>query len=221
MARHSVLSAADVFTIINASLGFLSVVFTMEGMIPHAAAMVMFAVVADGLDGVVARRFGTTWRAGDYLDIMADTISFGVAPSIMVVSVYGYPGIPFSILWLSMTLARLARFCQRKDERTWFIGFPSASAALMLSSTVVAMRVMEVMSFEMYIVLGLMAFLSFMLISEVRYQKLRGSVLYGSGLAVLLSGVVVLLGYPQAALLMAALVLLYMASPAFWRCDDG
>jgi CDP-diacylglycerol--serine O-phosphatidyltransferase len=76
------LSLADVVTVSNAALGFLAAaVATVD--VGVAARLILLAAVADGLDGVLARRYGSS-PAGEYLDSLADVASFGVAPALVV-----------------------------------------------------------------------------------------------------------------------------------------
>ncbi|PSP76881.1 CDP-diacylglycerol--serine O-phosphatidyltransferase [Halobacteriales archaeon QS_3_64_16] len=76
------LGLADGVTIANAALGLLAVIAapTDPGL---AARSVLLAAVADGLDGVLARTYGHT-PVGDVLDSLADVVSFGVAPALLV-----------------------------------------------------------------------------------------------------------------------------------------
>ncbi|USZ68815.1 protein sorting system archaetidylserine synthase [Halorussus salilacus] len=76
------LGLADAVTVANAALGFLAAVAaTLDPGL--AARLVLLAAVADGLDGVIARKTGGT-PAGEYLDSLADVASFGVAPAVLV-----------------------------------------------------------------------------------------------------------------------------------------
>lgn len=81
--------AADAFTIANAALGFLAITYIADRNYLVAEVLILLAVLADGADGVVARRFGPRDEdLGDYLDIMADYLSFCVAPSILLYHLY-------------------------------------------------------------------------------------------------------------------------------------
>lgn len=82
------ISVADLFTIVNALLGFTSIICLLRGKIDFAIVFILFAILADGADGFVARRFNKKWCLGDYLDIMADTISFCVAPAVLIFTLY-------------------------------------------------------------------------------------------------------------------------------------
>ncbi len=87
------LSLADAVTATNAALGFLAVAVAAADA-ELAARIVLLGAIADGLDGVVARQFGSS-EAGMYLDSLADVASFGVAPAALVYAVvraeWGFP----------------------------------------------------------------------------------------------------------------------------------
>jgi CDP-diacylglycerol--serine O-phosphatidyltransferase len=100
------LSPADVVTILNAVLGFLAVAVLARnsglhprelshglqpGELKLAGALIGAGALCDVADGIVARATRTS-RLGDHLDIMADTVTFGVAPALLVVVVgLGFP----------------------------------------------------------------------------------------------------------------------------------
>lgn len=74
---------ADAMTLLNAVVGVLALGAAVLGEVQLVAQLVLLAAVADGLDGVIARRFGGT-EIGPYLDSMADIVSFGTAPAVFV-----------------------------------------------------------------------------------------------------------------------------------------
>ena len=74
---------ADAMTLLNAGLGVLALAAAALGEVLLVAQLILLAAVADGLDGVIARRFGST-EVGPYLDSMADIVSFGTTPAIFV-----------------------------------------------------------------------------------------------------------------------------------------
>ena len=74
---------ADVMTLLNATIGVLALAAAALGEVLLVAQLILLAAVADGLDGVIARRFGST-EVGPYLDSMADIVSFGTTPAIFV-----------------------------------------------------------------------------------------------------------------------------------------
>ncbi|MDR1638017.1 MAG: CDP-alcohol phosphatidyltransferase family protein [Treponema sp.] len=162
-------------TLLNALCGFLSIVFASRGpgtfwqgsyfyrtgisYFALAGYMLFFAMIADMLDGRVARLSGTTSSFGGQLDSLSDAISFGVAPAFLMIRMVGnqlaalrggsFPLVRFldqSVLFIAVVYAlcaviRLARFNVENDERETahmdFAGLPSPAAAGMLMSLVI------------------------------------------------------------------------------------
>ena len=102
----------------------------------------MVANLLDGLDGYVARLTKTTSQFGIEFDSLADLVSFGVAPAILV---YYWALAPWNTWgWLAASLyvvcgaLRLARFNvqMRSVEKSHFVGLPIPAAAQMIAATV-------------------------------------------------------------------------------------
>lgn len=76
------LGVADVVTLANVVVGLVAGVVALEdpGL---AARLVLLAAIADAVDGIVARRFGST-TVGPLLDSIADVVSFGATPALFV-----------------------------------------------------------------------------------------------------------------------------------------
>ena len=68
----------------NLLCGMFSLMFVFHGLFVPAAWMIFFAVIFDGLDGKVARSLGGSTQFGLEYDSLADIVSFGVAPGIMI-----------------------------------------------------------------------------------------------------------------------------------------
>ena len=97
----------------------------------------------DLLDGRIARMTGTTSEFGGELDSLADVISFGVAPALLVYA-WGFSTVP-RVGWLAAFLfvvcgaLRLARFNvqrQRRCDGRYFVGLPIPAAAAMVAALV-------------------------------------------------------------------------------------
>jgi len=79
------LGVADIVTVANAALGFAAAVAaTISPSV--GARLILLAAVADGLDGVLARKYGGT-PVGEFIDSLADVASFCVAPAVFVFAV--------------------------------------------------------------------------------------------------------------------------------------
>ena len=87
----TLISYADIATLISASLGFLAITYIIDGSEKSfivAMLILPFCAIIDGMDGALARKFGTKHHYGKYLDSISDSICFGIAPSILVYSLY-------------------------------------------------------------------------------------------------------------------------------------
>lgn len=80
------LGLADVMTLLNAVLGVAAMALAVVGEPMLVAQLILLAAVADGLDGIIARTRGGT-AVGPYLDSIADIVSFGTAPALLVIAV--------------------------------------------------------------------------------------------------------------------------------------
>ncbi len=116
---------ADLFSILNAISGFVGVSLLLKGILNFN--YLYFSAFMDGFDGFTANRIGKS-RLGKDLDSLADLISFGVFPAIVVVR---YGSLLAGSLYLIASVLRLARFnvLMRED----FLGLPTVASALTLS----------------------------------------------------------------------------------------
>ncbi len=136
----------SIFTTLNLIAGFSSVLVAVRGQFALAAMLIAFAVVMDIADGAVARLVGATSPFGVQLDSMADLISFGVAPAVLV-HTWALPTWPVlawaaGFFWLACAAFRLARFNVTVDplaDKRYFIGLPSPGAAGVIIATVFAL----------------------------------------------------------------------------------
>lgn len=110
------------FTFANAFLGFISIVQALEGNYNEAVYCIMLAAVMDTFDGRLARALGSSSALGVELDSLADGISFGLAPCVLVYTWYpgtvGFTGFVALGCYLSAGLYRLARFNLTSSEQS-------------------------------------------------------------------------------------------------------
>ena len=147
----------------------------------RAALAIFFAGFFDMFDGRVARMTRTQSDFGVQMDSLADVISFGVAPAILVytwaLEPLGTGGKMIAFLYVSCGTIRLARFnvlaARGASSSRYFIGLPIPVAAAMLVSLVIA----QYKSFGVPVqarneILVLMVVLSYLMVSNVRYLVL-------------------------------------------------
>lgn len=120
--------------------GFYSIVAAMKGLFDVAAIAIFIAMVADGLDGRVARMTNTQTPFGAQYDSLSDMVAFGIAPALVTYSwslfYLGKLGWLAAFLYAAATALRLARFNTQVSDKHYFQGLPSPSAAGLLASIV-------------------------------------------------------------------------------------
>ncbi|MCI0516114.1 CDP-diacylglycerol--serine O-phosphatidyltransferase [candidate division KSB1 bacterium] len=134
----------NVFTAFNVFLGFLAILYaakansnkiSVDPALLTACWLIILAAVFDTLDGKVARMTKTFSEFGVEFDSLADVVSFGVAPSILIYKLFFFQyevfGYVLSFLPLLFGSIRLARFNVQISgfEKVGFMGLPIPSAA--------------------------------------------------------------------------------------------
>jgi len=140
--RKGIYLIPSLFTAGNLMCGFFSIVSTFNGEYIQAALFVILAHFLDCVDGFAARLTHTTSQFGIEFDSLADVVSFGVAPAVLV---YFWALIPWGTWgWLAAGTyvvcgaLRLSRFNVQTNNVTknHFVGLPIPAAAAMITSTV-------------------------------------------------------------------------------------
>lgn|GEM_PF-374033 len=125
------------FTLANLAFGVFAIILTMRGEWEKASLMVAGSLIADGLDGRIARLLKADGEFGKELDSLADVVSFGTAPAIllyeMMLHKLGYFGIAVAIIFPLCGALRLARFNIIKTSG-YFMGVPITAAGTFLST---------------------------------------------------------------------------------------
>lgn len=129
----------NLFTASSIFVGVISIVEASKENFILASWLILLALIFDGLDGRVARMTNTTSQFGVEFDSLADIISFGIAPSMLlyfyVGDEFGRFGILVSALYVIFGAIRLARFniSTAKTDPNVFIGLPIPTAAVFVS----------------------------------------------------------------------------------------
>ena len=154
----------------------------------RAALLIVFAMLFDMLDGRVARMTKTQSAFGLQIDSLADVVSFGAAPALLVyewtLKSLGTPGLVASFLFVACGAVRLARFNvlsmgesgKPTKPSKYIVGLPIPGAAGILVSIVVANHAVEgAIGRAEYAwgMLGVTAFLSFLMVSTIRFRSFK------------------------------------------------
>lgn len=204
------------FTVGNLFCGYFAVVSSFRSAYETAAFLIFVAAVLDGLDGRVARMTGSTSDFGKELDSLADSVSFGVAPALLI---YGWALQPLgrfgslvSFLFVACGVIRLARFNIQtaKTDRRFFIGLPIPMAALVLAASVTAAPAGLNARWLQFCVLLLTLLLALLMVSKLRYWSFKDLNMPGrlpSVVAVAIAlGFVAVASHPPAVVLVVGLV---------------
>ncbi len=166
------------FTMGNMVCGFLAIISTFEGEYTTACWLVILAGFLDGLDGKVARLSGSTSRFGIELDSLADFLSFGVAPAILMYAVklhsIGKWGWLISVVYIMASGYRLARFnlLAQTEEKRDFLGLPVPGAALALVSYLIfCYYIWGQLEYAEYLVSMVILF-SALMVSQIEYDAM-------------------------------------------------
>jgi CDP-diacylglycerol--serine O-phosphatidyltransferase len=166
------------FTMGNVVCGFLALLSTFEGEISTACWLIILAAFLDGLDGKVARLSGATSRFGVELDSLADFLSFGVAPAVIMYNVklhsLGKWGWIISIVYIMASAYRLARFnlLAQTEEKKEFMGLPVPGAALALVTYLIFCdQIWGQLEYSEYLVSMVILF-SALMVSQIEYDAM-------------------------------------------------
>src|SRR5512135_1255127 len=171
--------------------GFYSIIASFNSDYERAAWAILIASIFDVLDGWVARITHTATRFGIEMDSLADVISFGVAPGVLVytwtLSSFGKIGWLGSFFLVACAALRLARFNVQMGsaEKKHFTGLPTPASALVIATTVLAYdeivrdaersgltRIASAIQTD-YWVLALTFLLAGLMVSNIMYHSLK------------------------------------------------
>jgi len=173
--QKSLLAIPHFFTLLNLAFGVFSIMLTMQGEFEKASLCVIGSLVADGLDGRLARLFKADGEFGKELDSLADVVAFGTAPAIllyqMVLKDFGYFGMAFAVIFPMCGALRLARFNIIKTSG-FFQGVPITAAGTLLSC-VAFYTLQEVHAPVKTLFPAVVLVLSYLMISTIPYPDFK------------------------------------------------
>lgn len=172
-------------------LGVASIVTTQLGDLKLAAWIIVWCGLLDVMDGVSARLLKATSSFGAEFDSMADLVSFGVAPAILILNAglqIGRVEVDSGQFWVLLAAVavfvlagamRLARFNLMSEESSdgWFAGVPITAAGGGLTSSIVLVLLYHpdiagVLPLQLYFPV-LMFVLALLMISRIRFPKAK------------------------------------------------
>ena len=173
----------NLFTTAALFCGFYAIVSSINGKFEVAAIAIFVAMLLDGIDGRVARLTNTESDFGAEFDSLADMVSFGLAPALIVylwaLSSLGKIGWVVSFIYVACGALRLARFntqASHSDKR-YFQGLASPAAAAVVAGLIwngefikeyLSMPTLQIVALVVTLLAGLL------MVSNVRYHSFKG-----------------------------------------------
>ncbi|MFZ2146410.1 MAG: CDP-diacylglycerol--serine O-phosphatidyltransferase [Sedimentisphaerales bacterium] len=201
----------SLITILNGVCGFAAIVFAAKGAklglgqftyFAMSGYMILLAMIADMLDGRLARMHQSTSSFGGQLDSLCDMISFGVAPAFLMLKVLEYkltgiaglnPVVETFLerfIWvaaagyISCAAIRLARFNVENEEdesaHMSFVGLPTpAAAGVIVSLIILYQETLPSLNVIIYVLPFLALGVAVLMVSRVRYPHILNQYLKG------------------------------------------
>ena len=166
----------NTITSMNLLCGVMGGIFTFQGSLETAFYLMLAAAVCDFLDGFAARMLDAYSAMGKELDSLADLVSFGLLPSLMIhrrLVEGGMTGFWIYLPLMSCIFSplRLAKFNTDERQSENFLGLPTPACAMWCGSLIYAadhgVMSMAGLLHDRYILLIAPVVLSFLLVSEI------------------------------------------------------
>lgn len=170
----------SLLTLTSIFLAFYGIISAIDSEFILAAALILAAGFFDGVDGRVARLTKTTTRFGLELDSLADVISFGVAPAVLMyiwaLAPYGRVGLVTAFVFVSCGALRLARFNVQTGtiDPKRFNGLPVPAASAMVATTVLFFARFDLDPADFALPLLILTYVvSFFMVSSVKFHAFK------------------------------------------------
>ncbi len=169
----------SLFTGLNLFCGYKAITLMLSGDLTGASWCILFSMIFDMVDGKIARHLGASSELGLQLDSICDTVSFGLAPAILLYTAafretgFVLSFVPF--IYLMAVAFRLARFniISCETPKDYYLGLSSPSAAAVVISTILIQEnVGIVLGTQFYIILVLI--LAILMTSRIKYPTYKG-----------------------------------------------
>ncbi|WP_131536777.1 CDP-diacylglycerol--serine O-phosphatidyltransferase [Pedobacter nototheniae] len=175
MKRH----IPNAITCANLFSGCIGIVFAFKGELQITAYFVILSGIFDFFDGMVARTLNVKSNIGKDLDSLADMVSFGFLPGVVMFQLlkssdYTSEFLPYLAFFITIFSAlRLAKFNNDERQTQDFIGLNTPMNTLFICSLpFIAVDYPSIINSTMLLI-GVIAITSFLLISEIKIFSLK------------------------------------------------
>mmetsp|Transcript_1788 Transcript_1788/g.1260 ORF Transcript_1788/g.1260 Transcript_1788/m.1260 type:complete len:258 (-) Transcript_1788:944-1717(-) len=176
--RRKIYVLPNILTSLNLFCGFFSIISAIDSRFVTASVAITIAGVFDILDGKIARATNTSSKFGMEYDSLADFISFGIAPGLMIylwiLTPLGRIGWLAAFLFVACGALRLARFNTQTGSVSsdYFIGLPIPAGGGMNAVTLLLFNKLQ-MEANPILILVMLYFLSFLMVSTIKFNSFK------------------------------------------------
>lgn len=170
----------NLFTTASLFAAFYSIVASMKGQYEVAAVAIFIGMIADGLDGRIARLTNTQTAFGGEYDSLSDMVTFGVAPALLLYSWslqhLGKIGWLVAFMYTAAVALRLARFNTNIEtvDKRYYQGLACPPAAAIPSSFAWFCYQNQLGNFAITIISAIIAVLvAALMVSNIRYHSFK------------------------------------------------
>jgi CDP-diacylglycerol--serine O-phosphatidyltransferase len=182
----------NLITLLNLACGSIAIIQVFSGEMVVAAWFIIIAAAFDFLDGFAARLLHSKSSIGAQLDSLADVVSFGLAPAMIMYQLIVESSLKetailreivilpyFSILMVMAGAYRLARFNTDPGQSDEFRGLPIPANGLFVAALPLMMHYPSISGVITdgvkvnYVLVSLVLFLSFLMVSRIRMISLK------------------------------------------------
>ncbi len=181
--KRGVYLLPNILTTFGLFSGFFAIILATKGQYGDAAIAIFVAMLWDGLDGRVARLTNTQSEFGAQYDSMADMVSFGIAPALLMYfwlfADLGKIGWLGAFVYVAAGALRLARFNTQigVEDKRYFQGLPSPAAAALIAGMVWTKDIIGITAYDdQYLVLFAWIVLvgaGVLMVSNIRYYSFK------------------------------------------------
>lgn len=171
----------NLITTLSMFLGFLSMVWAIQGRFEMACFGILLSALMDGLDGKVARLTNTASEFGVQYDSLADAVAFGLAPAMLLwqwqLTVFGRLGVACAFIYLACGVLRLARFnvSTATASKRFFVGLPIPAGGCTVVTFVFFASILPdfLQGVVPYVALLLSVCIGMLMVSNIRYFSFK------------------------------------------------
>ena len=167
-------------TAANLFFGMLSILSTYESDFFYASVFILLALIADGLDGRVARALNAASELGKEMDSLCDLGSFGIAPAFLAYSFcmsnFGTLGKVSAIIFALCGMWRLARFNVNTNiVHGFFMGLAIPAGGCIIATTTLLFLKMGIHPEEFGLIYPITVIIvAYLMVSHVHYPNFKG-----------------------------------------------